>query len=106
MRCQRSGCMRILISVQLAEEPGFCQFPVAQNGFDGNSEHLCGFVGAQSAEEAEFHNAAFAFVNASERIQSVIQGNHAGGAIALSKKLLVERKKGITASSLYRAAGT
>ena len=65
--------------------------PVAHDGDCGHAQRFCGFVDAQSAEVAQFHDLALTFVECGQRIECIVERNHVEGGLAGDDQRFVQR---------------
>lgn len=66
---------------ELAEQPHFRELPVAKHGFGRYGQDIGHFVGAQSAEEAQFDDLTLALVNPCKCLERLIEGHQIAGPL-------------------------
>jgi len=89
----------------LSSEPGLGNVPIAFGGGTGDTEDFGGFFSGQTAEEAEFDEAALLLVDLGEGLEGIIEGDDVGVA-ELGKGLDGIKLDAAVGTALCGAAGT
>src|SRR5581483_2440250 len=72
-------------------EPGFRRPPFALHSDGRQFQHLCGFFNAQAAEEAQFDDFAFAWVEGRKAVERVIERHKLCGSLLAKDQCLIKR---------------
>jgi len=60
---------------EVGHEPSSGHLPIAHDGLRGNLQHFCRLLHAEASEKSELDDLGFAWVDLSQRIQRLVDGD-------------------------------